>query len=69
MTEWLLRARRLSPSRAGTALFVAAEFSLVALDRPTVQQAVDNGESGGQPVLRSLRSSPPSCRPPRSGSR
>ena len=40
----------------GTALFVAAEFSLVALDRPTVQRAVDAGDAGAQPVLVALRS-------------
>mgnify|MGYP001942118121 CR=1 FL=1 len=39
----------------GTALFVAAEFSLVALDRPTVQRAVDSGDQGAKPVLTSLR--------------
>ncbi|MBA4085397.1 MAG: hypothetical protein C0493_10785 [Kytococcus sp.] len=39
----------------GTALFVAAEFSLVALDRPSVQRAVDQGDAGAKPVLTSLR--------------
>ena len=39
----------------GTALFVAAEFSLVALDRPTVQRAVDAGEPGAKSVLTSHR--------------
>ena len=39
----------------GTALFVAAEFSLVALDRPTVQRAVDAGDTRAKPVLGSLR--------------
>ncbi len=39
----------------GTALFVAAEFSLVALDRSTVQQAVDRGEPRARWVLASLR--------------
>lgn len=39
----------------GTALFVAAEFSLVALDRPSVQRAVDNGDTAAKPVLGSLR--------------
>ncbi len=39
----------------GTALFVAAEFSLVALDRPTVQRAVDDGDGRAKPVLGSLR--------------
>ena len=39
----------------GTALFVAAEFSLVALDRPAVQRAVDAGDTRARPVLGSLR--------------
>lgn len=39
----------------GTALFVAAEFSLVALDRPAVQRAVDRGDHRAKPVLASLR--------------
>lgn len=39
----------------GTALFVAAEFSLVALDRPAVQRAVDDGDARAKPVLGSLR--------------
>ncbi|WP_338750992.1 hemolysin family protein [Janibacter alittae] len=39
----------------GTALFVAAEFSLVALDRPAVQRAVDDGDTRAKPVLGSLR--------------
>ncbi|WP_277454775.1 hemolysin family protein [Janibacter sp. DB-40] len=39
----------------GTALFVAAEFSLVALDRPAVQRAVDAGDARARPVLGSLR--------------
>ncbi len=39
----------------GTALFVAAEFSLVALDRPAVQRAVDSGDTAAKPVLGSLR--------------
>lgn len=39
----------------GTALVVAAEFSLVALDRPAVQRAVDAGDHKAEPVLHSLR--------------
>ena len=39
----------------GTAIFVAAEFSLVALDRPAVQRAVDEGDARARPVLGSLR--------------
>ncbi|WP_307785244.1 CNNM domain-containing protein [Janibacter melonis] len=44
MTPWLLLLLGVLLT-LGTALFVAAEFSLVALDRPTVQRAVD-GDSG-----------------------
>ncbi|WP_460468363.1 hemolysin family protein [Calidifontibacter terrae] len=40
----------------GTAMFVAAEFSLVALDRPTVQRAIDDGQGGARTVMASLRS-------------
>ena len=54
MTEWLLVLAAVALT-AGTALFVTAEFSLVALDRPSVQQAVDNGDEGAATVLRSLR--------------
>lgn len=55
MTEWLLVLVGVLLT-AGTAVFVAAEFSLVALDRPTVQRAVDAGEPGAGTVLGSLRS-------------
>jgi CBS domain containing-hemolysin-like protein len=54
MTEWLLVLAAVALT-AGTALFVTAEFSLVALDRPTVQQAVDDGDQRAATVLRSLR--------------
>ncbi|NYG06058.1 CBS domain containing-hemolysin-like protein [Phycicoccus badiiscoriae] len=54
MTEWLLVLTGVGLT-IGTALFVATEFSLVALDRPTVQKAVDAGDSRAEPVLRSLR--------------
>ena len=54
MTEWLLVLAAVALT-AGTALFVTAEFSLVALDRPSVQQAVDNGDERAATVLRSLR--------------
>ena len=40
---------------AGAALFVTAEFSLVALDQPSVQQAVNQGDDDAATVLRSLR--------------
>ncbi|QEH92800.1 HlyC/CorC family transporter [Dermacoccus abyssi] len=39
----------------GTALFVATEFSLVALDRHAVQRAIDEGDEGARPVLAALR--------------
>lgn len=54
MTEWLLVLAAVALT-AGTALFVTAEFSLVALDRPTVQRAIDEGDQGAATVLRSLR--------------
>ncbi|MDN5798110.1 MAG: hemolysin family protein [Intrasporangium sp.] len=54
MTEWLLVLGAVVLT-AGTALFVAAEFSLVALDRPAVQRAIDEGDSGARVVLRSLK--------------
>lgn len=54
MTEWLLLLVGVVLT-LGTALFVAAEFSLVALDRPTVQRAVDAGEPGARSVLQSHR--------------
>lgn len=54
MTEWLLVLGAVLLT-AGTAFFVAAEFSLVALDRPTVQKAVDSGDKSARVVLRSLK--------------
>ena len=54
MTEWLLVLLGVALT-AGTAVFVAAEFSLVALDRPQVQQAVDAGDHRARSVLASLR--------------
>ena len=54
MTQWLLLLLGVVLT-VGTALFVAAEFSLVALDRPTVQRAVDAGEPGARSVLASHR--------------
>ncbi|WP_347350229.1 hemolysin family protein [Intrasporangium sp.] len=53
MTEWLLVLAAVVLT-AGTTLFVAAEFSLVALDRPFVQRAIDEGDSRARVVLRSL---------------
>ncbi|QGN57935.1 hemolysin family protein [Nostocoides sp. HKS02] len=54
MTEWLLVLAGVALT-IGTAVFVATEFSLVALDRPTVQKAVDAGDVGAEGVLGSLR--------------
>ena len=54
MTDWLLVLAGVALTM-GTAVFVAVEFSLVALDRPTVQRAVDGGDARAEPVLRSLR--------------
>ncbi len=40
---------------AGTALFVAAEFSLVAVERPQLEQAERDGDPGARRVLQSVR--------------
>jgi CBS domain containing-hemolysin-like protein len=40
----------------GTAIFVAAEFSLVSLDRAAVERAVQDGEPGAEGVLSAVRS-------------
>ena len=69
MTEWLLVLAGVALT-AGTAVFVAAEFSLVALDRPTVQQAVDDGRRArGRRCCGRCASCRPSCPPRRSASR
>jgi CBS domain containing-hemolysin-like protein len=54
VTEWLLVLGAVLLT-AGTALFVAAEFSLVAIDRPTVQRAIDEGDSRARVVLQSIK--------------
>jgi CBS domain containing-hemolysin-like protein len=54
MTAWILLFVGVLLT-VGTALFVAAEFSLVALDRPTVQRAVDEVVPGARSVLASHR--------------
>jgi CBS domain containing-hemolysin-like protein len=54
MTEWLLVLAGVGLT-VGTAVFVATEFSLVALDRPTVQREVDAGDARAEVVLGSLR--------------
>jgi len=55
VTEWLLLGAGVLLT-LGTALFVAAEFSLVALDRSTVERAAAAGERGASPVLGAVRS-------------
>jgi CBS domain containing-hemolysin-like protein len=54
MTEWLLVLTGVGLT-IGTAIFVATEFSLVALDRPTVQKAIDSGDPRAEVVLGSLK--------------
>jgi len=54
MTEWLLVLAGVGLTM-GTALFVAAEFAFVALDKTTVQQAIEQGDASAGPVLVSLR--------------
>ncbi len=54
MGEWALALLAVVLT-VGTAVFVATEFSLVALDRPTVQQAIDAGDTRARSVLASLR--------------
>ncbi len=54
MTEWILTGVGVLLT-LGTALFVAAEFSLVALDKSSVQRAIDEGDKAAAPVLASLR--------------
>ena len=40
----------------GTGFFVAVEFSMIALDVPTVQRLVDDGDRGAEPLLKCLKS-------------
>jgi CBS domain containing-hemolysin-like protein len=54
MGEWILLAAAVLLT-VGTGVFVAMEFSLVALDRPAVQRAIDEGDTGAQSVMTSLR--------------
>ncbi|WP_411373674.1 hemolysin family protein [Arthrobacter sp. MPF02] len=53
--EWLFLAAGLLLI-AGTGFFVAVEFSLIALDQPMVQRAVDGGDTGAIPLLTCLKS-------------
>lgn len=55
MTEWLLTGVGVLLT-LGTALFVSAEFSLVALDRSSVTSAAESGDARARSVLTSLRS-------------
>jgi CBS domain containing-hemolysin-like protein len=52
--EWLLLGVAFLLT-AGTALFVAAEFSFVALDRSSVERSVQGGDTRSVPVLAALR--------------
>jgi CBS domain containing-hemolysin-like protein len=54
MTEWLLLGAGVLLT-LGTAVFVAAEFSLVALDRSTVERAVERGDRRAPGVLAAVR--------------
>ena len=54
MTEWLLVLAGVGLT-IGTAVFVAAEFAFVALDKTTVQKAIEQGDTAAKPVLASLR--------------
>ena len=54
MTEWLLVLAGIVLT-LGTALFVAAEFSLVALDRSAVERSVQAGDTRSVGVLAALR--------------
>lgn len=53
MTEWLLVLAGVGLT-IGTAVFVAAEFAFVALDKTTVQRAIAQGDAAAKPVLTSL---------------
>ncbi|HEX7462820.1 MAG TPA: hemolysin family protein [Dermatophilaceae bacterium] len=54
MTEWLLVLAGVGLT-FGTAVFVAAEFAFVALDKTAVQKAIEQGDVAAKPVLASLR--------------
>ncbi|MCT1367567.1 hemolysin family protein [Kocuria sp. HSID16901] len=53
--EWLLVLAGLLLI-LGTGFFVAVEFSLVALDQPTVIRQIHDGDRGAEPLLRCLKS-------------
>lgn len=54
MTEWLLVLAGIALT-LGTGLFVAAEFSFVALDRSAVERSVQSGDTRSANVLAALR--------------
>ena len=54
MSEWLLLGAAVLLT-LGTSLFVAAEFSLVALDRSTVERAIEKGDKRAVGVLAAVR--------------
>lgn len=54
LTEWLLVLVGVLLT-LGTALFVAAEFAYISLDRATVEQAVADGDQRSRPVADALR--------------
>ncbi|GAB6901518.1 hemolysin family protein [Kineosporia succinea] len=54
MTEWILLGLGVLLT-LGTAIFVAAEFSLVALDRSTVERAIESGDKRAPGVLAAIR--------------
>jgi CBS domain containing-hemolysin-like protein len=54
MSEWILLGAAVLLT-LGTAVFVAAEFSLVALDRSTVERAIDGGDKRAVGVLKAVR--------------
>jgi CBS domain containing-hemolysin-like protein len=54
VTEWLLLLASVVLT-VGTAVFVAAEFSLVTLDRSFVERSVESGDHRSVPVLSALR--------------
>ncbi len=54
LTEWLLLLVGIVLT-LGTAVFVAAEFAFVTLDRFTVEKAVEDGDRRAAGVLPALR--------------
>jgi CBS domain containing-hemolysin-like protein len=54
VSEWLLLGAGVLLT-LGTAIFVAAEFSLVALDRSTVERAIEKGDKRAIGVLAAVR--------------